>query len=101
VILNTGFLFEYTGFDANIFINYLGPYSNNRFVSSGWIEKNGNYPLGDFVSADLTVGYTFSGRFSKRIFAEIKNILDEKYETVAGYPNEGRLFLVGVKINAN
>ncbi len=98
VILNTGFLYENTGFDFNIFINYTGPYSNNRFVNPSWIEENGDFPLGDFISADLTTGYTFSGEFSKRIFLEIKNILDKKYQTVAAYPNFGRLFQAGLKI---
>lgn len=98
VILNAGLLYENAGFDANIFINYVGSYSNNRFVSTDWIEENGDFPLGDFVSADLTAGYTFAGKFSKRIFVEIKNILDQNYQTVAGYPDAGRLFYVGIKI---
>jgi iron complex outermembrane receptor protein len=99
VILNTGFYFDYSGFDANVFINYTGPYSNNRFVNSAWIQEHGNFPLGDFVSVDLTTGYTFSGRFTARFFVEVKNILDQKYMTVAGYPDPGRLFLAGVKIS--
>jgi hypothetical protein len=98
VILNAGFFYEYTGLDANIFINYTGPYTNNRFVNPAWLVENGDYPLGDFVSVDLTAGYTFSGKFSKRVFVEVKNILDEKYQTVAGYPDAGRIFQAGVKI---
>jgi hypothetical protein len=99
LILNTGILFEYSGFDANIFAGYTGPYANNRFVDSSWVTENGDFKLGDFVSADLTAGYTFSGRFSTRLFGEVKNLLDQKYMTVAGYPDPGRLFLTGVKIN--
>jgi iron complex outermembrane receptor protein len=99
VILNAGLFFEHAGFDVNIFVNYIGPYSNNRFVSSDWVAENGDFPLGDFVSADITAGFTFSGKFSKRIFVEIKNILDKKYQTVAGYPDVGRLFNAGIKIN--
>lgn len=99
VILNMGLLFDYSGFDANIFINYTGPYTNNRFVSAPWIQENGDFPLGDFVSADITAGYTFEKRFATRVFVEAKNILDKKYLTVAGYPDPGRLFSTGVKIN--
>jgi len=99
IILNTGLMYENSGFDANLFINYTGPYSNNRFVKPGWTAENGDYPLGDFALVDLTAGYTFSGRFSKKIFAEVKNILDQKYETVACYPDPGRLFNIGVKIH--
>ncbi len=101
VILNTGFLYEHSGIDANLYVHYTGPYSNNRFVNPKWVAENGDYPLGDFVSADLTSGYTFSGKFPTRIFIEVKNILDKKYQTVAGYPDQGRLFQMGVKINFN
>jgi len=99
IILNAGIMYENSGFDANLFINYTCPYSNNRFVDPAWRAANGDYPLGDFVAADITIGYTFPGRFSKRIFAEVKNILDQKYETVACYPDPGRLFLMGIRVH--
>ncbi len=99
VILNGGILFEHTGVDANFFIHYTGPYSNNRFVNPKWVTENGDYPLGDFVTADFTCGYTFGSKIKTRIFMEVKNMLDTKYETVAGYPDAGRLFLAGLKIS--
>jgi outer membrane receptor protein involved in Fe transport len=99
VILNSGVYFEFSGFDANIFVNYTGPYTNNRFVNPAWTKEHGDFSLGDFVSADLTTGYTFSGRFTTRLFIEVKNILDKKYMTVAGYPDQGRLFFAGIKIS--
>ena len=99
VILNGGILYEHSGVDANLFIHYTGPYSNNRFVNPKWVTENGDYPLGDFVTADFTCGYTFGSKIKTRIFMEVKNILDTKYETVAGYPDAGRLFLAGLKIS--
>lgn len=99
VILNTGVLFDYAGFDANLYINYTGPYTNNRFVNRTWIEQNGDFPLGDFLAVDFTAGYTFDSKFTARIFIEVKNLLDKKYLTVAGYPDPGRLFFAGIKIN--
>jgi len=99
VILNTGFYFESSSFDANGFVNYTGPYTNNRFVNPAWVQEHGDFPLGDFLSVDLTTGYTFTGRFTTRLFVEVKNILDQKYMTVAGYPDPGRLFLAGIKIS--
>ncbi len=98
VILNGGMYFDYSGFDANLFVNYTGAYSNNRFVNPSWIKEHGDFPLGDFVLLDFTAGYTFSSRFSTRLFIEVKNILDQKYYTVAGYPDPGRIFQAGVKI---
>lgn len=99
VILNTGVLFEHSGFDANLFVNYTGPYTNNRFVRGPWIAEHGDFPLGDFFSFDITAGYTFDRRFSTRVFAEVKNLLDQRYLTVAGYPDYGRLLFSGVRIN--
>jgi iron complex outermembrane receptor protein len=99
VILNSGLYYDYSGIDANLFVHYTGPYTNNRFVNPAWVAQNGDFPLGDFVSLDATAGYTFKGKFSKRIFAEVKNILDKKYYTVAGYPDVGRLFQFGIRIN--
>jgi outer membrane cobalamin receptor len=99
LILNGGFSYVHSGFDANVFVHYTGPYSNNRFVNPKWVAENGDYPLGDYASADVTFGYTFSGKIQIRIFAEVKNILDKKYETVDGYHNEGRLFQLGIKLN--
>jgi len=99
VILNAGLYFDYSSFDANVFVNYNGPYTNNRFVNPAWVQEHGDFPLGDFLSLDATAGYTFSGRFTARFFVEVKNILDKKYMTVAGYPDPGRLLMAGVKIS--
>ncbi len=98
IILNGGFYFDYSRFDANLMVNYTGPYINNRFVNPKWVKDNGDFPLGDFVAADFNVGYTFAGKFSKRLFVEVKNILDQNYMTVAGYPDPGRIFMAGIRI---
>ena len=97
IILNSGVTYEHSGFDANIFANYTGSYTNNRFVNPAWIVENGDYQLGGFVSADLNIGYTISGKVPVRFFIEVKNILDKEYETVACYPDAGRLLMAGVK----
>ncbi len=97
-ILNFGFQFDRSGFDANLYVNYTGPYSNNRFVSGAWTEEHGSFPLGDFTAVNITAGYTFDRRFSARIFAEARNLLDHRYLTVAGYPDSGRLFSLGARI---
>jgi iron complex outermembrane receptor protein len=99
VILNGGIIYDHAGIDANLFIHYTGPYSNNRFVNPAWVAENGAYPLGDYVTADFTCGYTFPRKIKIRIFMEVKNILDVKYETVAGYPDLGRLLQGGIKLD--
>lgn len=98
-VFNTGIMYDNSGFDANLFVNYTGPYKNNRFVNPAWVAENGDFPLGDFASVDLTAGYTFTGKFSARIFAEGKNLFNKKYLTVAGYPDIGRLVQLGLKVS--
>ncbi|MCY1719642.1 TonB-dependent receptor [Prolixibacteraceae bacterium Z1-6] len=99
VILNAGYLYQYSGVDLNLFVHYTGKYSNNRFVNPAWVAENGDYQLGDFVTADLNCGYTVSRKIPIRIFVEVKNIFDVRYETVAGYPDLGRLFQAGIRLN--
>ena len=52
-----------------------------------------------FVTTDVTCGYAFSRKIKLRIFMEVKNILDVKYETVAGYPATGRLIQGRIKLD--
>ena len=98
VILNGGVQFDYAGFDANVYVHYTGPYVNNRFVAASWINQYGDFPLGDFTSIDITAGYTFHTRFSTRVFAEARNLLDQTYLTVAGYPDQGRALSMGIRV---
>lgn len=103
IILNFGVLFNYSGLDVNLYMHHTGPYTNNRFVNPQWISENGDYHLGDFYSLDLTTGYTIHRGVAHRgaairIFAEARNILDQRYETVAAYPDPGRLFSTGVSV---
>ena len=98
IILNSGVYSEYEGFDFNVLVNYTGAYTNNRFVIPSWVLQYGDFPLGDFVAADVSAGYTFKGNFDKRVFVEVKNILNDPFMTVAGYPDPGRLIMAGIRI---
>jgi iron complex outermembrane receptor protein len=98
LILNGGIAFQHAGFDASFYANYTGKYTNNRFVNPAWVKTNGDFPLGDFLALDLTAGYTFTGKLHKRVFMEVRNLLDKKYMTVAGYPEPGRIFSSGFKL---
>lgn len=98
IILNGGLLFDYTGFDASLFAHHTGNYSNNRFVNPAWTRAHGDFPLGDFVSVDMNIGYSLQGKYTTRFFVEMKNALDKRFMTVAGYPDPGRIFMAGLKI---
>ncbi len=99
MIFNSGIYFNYSGFDFNLFVNYTGAYSNNRFVVPSWVQQHGDFPLGDFVAMDMSAGYTFKGNYDKRFFIEVKNMLDDPLMTVAGYPDPGRIFMAGIRLS--
>ncbi|NOR76706.1 MAG: TonB-dependent receptor plug domain-containing protein [Draconibacterium sp.] len=98
IITNAGISFDNNSFDINLFANYIGAYENDRFVDKNWVVENGKAPLGDFLSLNLTSGYTFGKSKNTRVYIKAKNLADIKYQTVAGYPDNGRMVFVGMKI---
>ncbi|MBF6058229.1 TonB-dependent receptor plug domain-containing protein [Thiomicrorhabdus heinhorstiae] len=65
----------------------LGIRSMSEYLSA---NKAGTGMAGDFVSYDASIGHTFKisgNRHQINLFA--KNLSDEKYETVYGFPSEG------------
>ncbi len=98
IIANTGIMYDYNSFDINLFANSIGAYENDRFVDKTWVAENGKFPLGDFLSLNLTSGYTFGKSKKTRVYIEAKNLTDVKFYTVAGYPDNGRMVFLGVKM---
>ena len=99
IISNAGIMYDYKSIDINVFANYIGAYENDRFVDKNWVAENGKSPLGDFLSLNLTTGYTFGKSKNTRVYIETKNLTDVKYYTVAGYPDNDRMVFLGVKMN--
>ena len=85
--------------DINAFMNYTGAYKNDRFVSKDYLAEYGKAPLGDFVTFDLTAGYSIGKEQNARIYVEGKNLFDIKYQTVPGYPDNGRIISAGFSLN--
>jgi len=97
-IANLGFMILKGNFDGNLFGNYTGAYKNDRFVSKDYVQEFGKAPLGDYLSVDMTAGYAFGQRHNTRCFIEVNNLLDDHYQTVAGYPDSGRRITIGVQM---
>ena len=53
--------------------------------------------LGDYYDLTMTAGYTLGKDHRTRIYGEIDNVFDNRYSTVAGYPDFGRQFLIGLR----
>lgn len=78
--------------DVNVYLNYIGAYKNE-------IAEYGKAPLGDFTTFDLTAGYRFGENRNMRLFVEGKNIFDVEFQTVPGYPDNGRMLFAGMNIS--
>ena len=97
-IANLGVNFQKKAFDANAYVNYTGEYKNDRFLRKDYIKKYGKAPLGDFATVDFTAGYRFGKTHNTRVFVEAKNIFDDDYQTVVGFPDYGRILSIGFDI---
>ncbi len=97
-IANLGTNFQRGAFDANAYFNYTSAYKNDRFVSKDYKVKYGKAELGNFATVDLTAGYRLGKKQNVRLFIEAKNIFDNDYQTVAGYPDYGRILSIGCNI---
>ncbi len=95
---NMGTTFRQEGFDVSFYMNYTGPFKNNRFVSKSYLQEHGKAPLGDFFDLTLTTGYSVGKMRNIRFFAEGHNLLDQHYQTVPGWPDNGRTFRGGITV---
>ncbi|MCK5464560.1 MAG: hypothetical protein KAI95_16140, partial [Bacteroidales bacterium] len=98
IITNGGIIYARSRFDFNIYWKYVSKFESSRFVSQVPGEPTIYAPLGDYFASDMTTGYTFGSRIAARIYLKIQNLTDKKYSTVAGYPDFGRRFNIGIRV---
>jgi iron complex outermembrane receptor protein len=94
LISSGGIYFKSKKVDINLLCKYVSKFENNRFA----VPADGPQPLGDFITADISGGYTTAGKIPIRFYARIKNISDVRYSTVIGYPDFGRMIYAGLQI---
>ncbi len=94
--LSTGLSFsDAAAFSGRINVSYTGPQQVDD-----WEETYGVVELGGFVVTDLTLSYRFwkdatLGSFTIR--GELRNLFDQDYAYVKGYPMPGRSAFVSLK----
>ena len=93
-IASGGVYLDKKSFDLNLLCKYVSPFENDRFAA----VSDGPKPLGDFLTVDLSGGYTTKGKVPVRVYFKIRNLTDYKYSTVIGYPDFGRMIFAGVQI---
>lgn len=94
LISSGGLYFDRKNIDLNILCKYVSEFENDRFAN----PLDGPQPLGDFFTADITGGYTTTGKIPVRFYFRIKNLTDKRYSTVIGYPDYGRTIYAGVQV---
>lgn len=94
MIASGGLYINRKSFDFNLFCKYVSPFENNRFA----VIADGPQPLGDFITIDISEGYTTKGRIPVRIYIRTQNLTNKKYSTVIGYPDFGRMIFAGIQV---
>ncbi len=98
LIWNAGTSCRFGEIRINLLTHYTGRYYNDRFLSKSWLKEHGKMPLGNFVDIDLTLEGTIPRDGKIRLFAGVDNLLDHHYQTVPGWPHEGRSFRSGMRV---
>jgi outer membrane receptor protein involved in Fe transport len=91
---NAGIYLQRRQLDFACFGKYTSAFENTRFAAPDANNIVWPQPLGDFITFDLTAGWSFG---NTRFYFEIQNLTDEKFSTVVGYPDFGRRLTVGIR----
>ncbi|MBN2089951.1 TonB-dependent receptor [candidate division KSB1 bacterium] len=96
-ILNSGVYQKWKFLDLNILIKYVSAFKSTRFLAT-----SANMPaipqlLGDFLAVDAILGWNIRAIHNLRLILEIRNMTNENYATVVGYPDFGRRISVGIR----
>ena len=78
---------------------FIADYLSLGAIGTGYFdsEEVGNVDHEDSFVVDLVANWDVNDRWS--IFARAENVLDEEYESVAGYPSLGRTGYIGARLS--
>jgi len=91
-VLGGGVSWLWKGLEISLMSKHVGSYENDRFLPGGSDPAS----LGSFTDLDAKVTYHFGKDRQHYVFVGMENVCNKKYSTVAGYPDEGRLFKTGL-----
>ncbi len=84
---------DYQRYDLSIYLKHVSEYESTRFAADSSVPVD----LGDYTTVNMTAGVRLYGRPATRIYLEIKNLTDEEFSTVVGFPDFGRTYTVGLR----
>jgi outer membrane cobalamin receptor len=94
-ILGGGIYASKSKLDLNLFCKFVSSYESTRFLASGQGESPTPQPLGDFLTLNANIGWSF-GKGTK-LSLQAENLTDKKFSTVVGYADYGRRFTVNLR----
>lgn len=76
---------RYGPVQSNFSLRYVAPFLNNGFTTpASYVE------VGDFTRLDANVSYNFKhDKLQGRVTAYVQNMLDDRYQTINGFPDQG------------
>ncbi|HUU27652.1 MAG TPA: TonB-dependent receptor [archaeon] len=80
-------------YDFNIMFKYVSAYENERFAENPLVP----HPLGEYNTLNVTLGRSFGLKPRNRVYLEIRNLTNDKFSTVVGYPDYGRRLTLGMR----
>lgn len=98
IISSGGLFITRAGYDLNLFLKTVSSYESTRFVAGTAGQPIMPQPLGAYQTLNLTIGRNFGSRPFNRFYLEVTNLADDRYSTVAGYPDYGRRMTAGWRI---
>ena len=90
IIIGGGFSHLWRNWELTFLAKHVGPYENDRYLRTGAAPQE----LADYVNLSAQLAYWFGKDRRSKVYFGADNLLDQKYSTVNGYPNDG-LFLNG------
>lgn len=91
-IISGGVYSRFGRVDVNLFAKQVSSYENNRFAGDGQY-----HPLGDYVNVDMNIGYRLGDKGYTRLYCTLRNLTDERYSTVVGWPDDGFRASAGIQ----
>ncbi len=94
IILGGGFSHLWRNFELTFLAKHVGSYENDRFLPTGSAPMD----LADFVNLSARLSYWFGKDHRSKVYFGADNMLDQRYSTVNGYPNDGLFVNGGVSL---
>ncbi len=95
-IANIGVYQKWNVFDLNVLAKYVSGFQSIRFAATSSAVYQA---LGNFLVFDAICGWNTGLFRNVRIVLELRNLTDQRYSTVIGYPDFGRKISFGIRRN--